>query len=77
MFQKTRDFLTCRNVAVLLAASGVPMLSMAQATDPFDAAITNITTKVEAYGPALIGVAAVAVVFRVAIKYVKKIPAAS
>jgi type IV secretory pathway VirB2 component (pilin) len=42
-------------------------------TDPFDTALSEISTKVEGYGGALVGLAAVTVVFFVAIKYVKKI----
>lgn len=65
-----------RNTALLVATSS-PMLAMAQSTDPFDAAVTTVTGKVEGYGAALVGVAAVAIVFAVAAKYVKKIPRAS
>ena len=46
-------------------------------SDPFDTAITNATTKVTSYATALVGLAAVSVIFMVAIKYVKKIPKAS
>lgn len=61
-------------VGVALAA---PMLASAQSTDPFDAVITNVTTKVTAYGGALVGVAAVGVVFMIGIKYIKKIRGAA
>lgn len=60
-----------------VTAALLPVLAFAQASDPFDTAITSITTKVTAYGGALVGVSAVAVAFFVAIKYVKKIPRAS
>lgn len=62
---------------VAVATLPVAIAARAQSTDPFDAAVTEVTTKVGGYGAALVGVAAVAVVFMVAIKYVKKIPRAS
>ena len=65
-----------RALGVALATS-LPVLAFAQATDPFDTALDTITTKVEAYGGALVGLAAVAVVFFVGIKYVKKITKAA
>lgn len=52
----------------------LPLLASAQATDPFDTAVTAMTTKVTAYGGALVAFAAVSVGFLIAIKYVKKIP---
>lgn len=62
----------------MVAASAlVPVLSFAQATDPFDAAIAEATTKVGSYAAALVGLSAVAVVFMIAMKYVKRIPRAS
>lgn len=51
--------------------------AFAQTVDPFDTALTTATAKVETYAAALVGLAAVAVVFMIAIKYVKKIPKAS
>lgn len=57
--------------------SFLPMLASAQATDPFETAMTTATTKVTSYAGALVGLAAVAVVFMIAIKYVKRIPKAS
>lgn len=51
--------------------------AFAQTTDPFDTAMATATTKVTSYAGALVGLAAVAVVFLIAIKYVKKIPKAS
>ena len=59
--------------ASLLASFG----AFAQSVDPFTAATTEITGKIETYGAALVGVAAVGVVFMVAMKYVKKLPRAS
>lgn len=62
----------------VVAVATLPLaIARAQAADPFDAAVTEVTTKVGTYGAALVGVAAAAVVFMVAIKYVKKIPRAS
>lgn len=46
-------------------------------TDPFTTAIADSTTKVGTYAAALVGLAAVAVGFMIAIKYVKKIVRAS
>lgn len=62
---------------VMVGTLPVALAARAQSTDPFDAAAAEVTTKVASYGGALVGVAAAAVVFMVAIKYVKKIPRAS
>lgn len=51
--------------------------AFAQVVDPFETAMTTATTKVTSYAGALVGLAAVAVIFMIAIKYVKKIPRAS
>lgn len=64
-----------RNAGIAVAF-GIPGLSMA-ATDPFDTAMTDVTAKVTDYAGALVGLAAVAVAFMVAVKYVKKITGAS
>lgn len=61
----------------LVALTSAPVLALAQSVDPFDTALATIEGKVTGYGGALVGLAAVAVVFFVAIKYVKKIPKAS
>lgn len=74
--QFARDVFSGRTLAVA-TVSALPVLASAQAVDPFDTAITNITTKVSSYGAALVGLAAVSVVFFVAMKYVKKIPKAA
>lgn len=55
----------------------VPFLASAQSVDPFDTALATATTKVTSYAGAMVGLAAVSVVFLIAIKYVKKIPKAS
>lgn len=72
MFQKLQDKALAASVLVL---SSVPV--MAQTTDPFDTAMAEATTKVGAYAAALVGLGAVAVIFMIALKYVKKIPRAS
>jgi hypothetical protein len=67
-----------RNASITLGVMALPALSFAQAaTDPFDTALASVTTKVTSYAGALVGVAAISVVFMVAIKYVKKLPKAS
>lgn len=71
------DLVSGRSLAVL-AATTVPVVSFAQAAaDPFDAALTTATTAVGKYAAALVGLSAVAVVFMIAMKYVKRIPRAS
>ena len=45
--------------------------------DAFDTAVTTITANVTSMGGALVGVAAVGLVFMIAIKYVKKIRGAA
>ncbi len=65
-----------RNVGIAVATS-LPVLALAQSTDPFDTAMTTVTTKVEGYAGALVTLAAVAVVFMIGIKYVKKIRGAA
>lgn len=58
--------------------TALPVLAFAQeAADPFADAVSDITGKVTSYGGALVGLAAVGVVFMVAIKYVKKIRGAA
>lgn len=64
-------------IGVAVMALPAAMAANAAAADPFDAAVAEVTGKVATYGAALVGVAAAAVVFMVAIKYVKKIPRAS
>ena len=64
-------------IGVAVMALPAAMAANAAGADPFDTAVTEVTGKVATYGAALVGVAAAAVVFMVAIKYVKKIPRAS
>lgn len=75
MLKSVRRFVSEKS---LIVGTGlmVPLLSLA-ATDPFDTALTAATTKVTSYAGALVGFAAVAVVFMIAIKYVKKLPRAA
>lgn len=75
LLRLARDNVARLSVAVLSLPAA--MAAHAQSVDPFDTAVTSVTTKVTSYGGALVGVAAAAVVFMVAIKYVKKIPRAS
>lgn len=56
-----------------LALSGAAMAD----GDAFAAAVTDATTKIGAYGAALIGLAAVGVAFMIGVKYVKKIRGAA
>lgn len=69
--------------AAVTAIATTAMLScaaFAQSTggaDPFDTALTQVTASTTKYASALVGVAAIAVVFMIAIKYVKKLPRAS
>lgn len=69
-------FKQVRNLALIVGTSA-PVLALAQVTDPFDTAMTEATTKVGEYAAALVGLGAVAVIFMIALKYVKKIPRAS
>jgi len=57
-----------------VAVAGLTGSAVALAQDAsFTAAVTDITGDIGAYGAALVGIAAVGVVFMVAGKYVKKI----
>ncbi len=79
MFEKTRAVAQKygSKVSAAILAASCSVAAMAQTTDPFDAAIATLTTKVTTYGGALVGLAAVGVGFFVAMKYVKKIPRAA
>lgn len=68
--------LRTRSLAVI-AAGALPVLSFAQSADPFMTAVNDMKATVTTYGGALVGLAAVGVVFWVAIKYVKKIRGAA
>lgn len=65
----------CIATAVTAMAAMPP--AMAQSVDPFTTAMETATGKVETYAAALVGLAAVSVVFFLAIKFVKKIPRAA
>jgi len=69
-----RDLALRASVALVLSA---PFVAFAQATDPFDTAMTTATEKVGDYAAALVGLGAVAVIFMIALKYVKKISRAA
>lgn len=64
-------------VAVGAGLASVGSFAQVPGNDPFDTAMATATTKVNSYAGALVGLAAVAVIFMIAIKYVKKIPKAS
>lgn len=63
--------------AVLAGSVALSNAAFAQAVDPFTTAMTTATGKVGEYAAALVGLAAVGVVFMIAIKYVKKIRGAA
>lgn len=65
-----------RKISVGTATALVSVAVFAQG-DPFTTAMTEVTGKVQGYGAALVGLAAVGVAFYVAIKFVKKIPKAA
>lgn len=79
MLEKTRAIACKYGSQVAVAAMTLPfaLAASAQSTDPFDAAVSSATTKVTGYGAALVTFSAVAVVFMIGIKYIKKIPRAS
>lgn len=60
-----------------IAAAGASSAFAQTAGDPFTDALDTITTNVTTYGGALVGLAAVGVVFMIAIKYVKKLRGAA
>jgi hypothetical protein len=67
-----------KRAALAALAVAAPFAASAQtAGDPFNDALTEITTNVTTYGGALVGLAAVGVVFMIAIKYVKKLRGAA
>lgn len=68
---------TKSRLALFATTAFASMSAMAQSVDPFAAAVAEATTKVTSYATSLVGLAAVAVVFVIAAKYVKKIPRAS
>lgn len=79
MIEKTRAVVRKYGPQVTTAVMTLPfaLAARAQGTDPFTEAFNNAKTKVESYGASLVALSAVAVVFFIAIKYVKKIPRAS
>lgn len=75
MFKNLRSSIGTK-VAVV-SATLLPIVARADATDPFTDALATATTKTGVYAAALVGLAAVAVVFMIGMKYVKKIAKAS
>lgn len=71
-------FQTLKSKALALSvAIAAPVAAFAQATDPFQDVLNNVTTKVETYAGSLVVLAGVAVVFMVGIKYIKKLRGAA
>lgn len=67
-----------KRASLVALATVAPVAAFAQTTaDPFNDALTEITANVTTYGGALVGLAAVGVVFMIAIKYVKKLRGAA
>lgn len=64
-------------VGAVVGSAVLALPAMAQTADPFDTAIAEATTKITAYASALVPLSAIAVLFIIAIKYIKKIPRAS
>jgi hypothetical protein len=73
MFAKSRAKLALVPLALFTAFAA----HAGGAVDPFTTALTSATAKVGEYASALVGLSAVAVVFMIAMKYVKRIPRAS
>lgn len=61
----------------LLVGTGAAMAQHAGGSAAFNQAVASATADIASYGAALVGVAAVGVVFMIAIKYVKKIRGAA
>lgn len=62
----------------VVAAVAMPGLAMAQETPgPFATVLATITAAVEEYGPALLTLAGIGVVFMVGLKYIKKLRGAA
>lgn len=66
-----------RKIGLGAVAAGASVGAFAQSADAFAGAVSDITAKVTTYGGALVGLAAVGVVFMVGVKYVKKIRSAA
>lgn len=74
MFSKLQS--KYRNLCIGVVAA-LPLVASATPADPFTTAMATATERVEDYAAALVGLAAVGVVFMIAIKYVKKIRGAA
>jgi hypothetical protein len=66
-----------RDAALVASVALLSSPVFAQGTDPFDAAVTSVTAKVNLYWPQLVGIAAIAVAFAIGLKYVRKIRGAA
>lgn len=77
VMQSARDFFHRKApLLVPVALLGVGA-AHAQSTEAFTQAVQQASADIATYGAALVGVAAVGVVFMVAVKYVKKIRGAA
>lgn len=70
MFQKLRE--KAHQIALVASVAAFSVAAHAN-TDPFMTAVSEVKTKIGEYGAALVGVAAVGILFSLAIKYIKKI----
>lgn len=78
--QSVREFINRKApllVPVALLGVGAAHAQSGGGSSAFTQAVTQATADIGTYGAALVGVAAVGVVFMVAIKYVKKIRGAA
>jgi hypothetical protein len=66
-----------REVGIVVGVALVPVLAFAQGEDPFEAAVTSVTAKINDYWPQLVGIAAIAVGFSIGLKYIRKIRGAA
>lgn len=73
-YNKAKNF-AGQSVAVIGTTFGVSAANAS--TDPFDAALASATSAVTSYAGDLVTLGAVAVVFMIGLKYVKKIVKAS
>jgi choline-glycine betaine transporter len=60
-----------------VSAAALPVAVFATPADPFTTVMADATTRVNTYAAALVTIGGVAVLFMIALKYIKKIPRAS
>ena len=61
----------------VVAVVAMPGLAVAQTPTPFETVLATITSAVEEYGPALLTLGGIGVVFMVGLKYIKKLRGAA